>query len=569
MFKAYQLINLQIIKAWPLLIVIAVLLIRMTMGVDFADEGQYLGEMLSLVQNNKLFVTDLFYQQFCYVIFYPLLKLYFSVFQEDGFLLFTRSILASLSFLVFIVARKSFLKIGVPILASGILAVALTFSIAYHNIFSLSYNTISQVLWILFLLFYWNGAFLKNKFFPVIICLSLITHPLSGVAMSGLVFARCLTVMNFKYLISFSVNLIFGMLFLLVLSKEFFLIPDFLISIKFSKSFGVLTTLLENKDQIVMTAFIFIMNIIILVVQKEYLKRFFSINLLLLSIFICFVYLIRTAVFVYPQPMAGYWPKLSFTFGILLTVSAGYLFANIEERYRTNCKWLIFGILGHFLTLTISSGNGFAQSVGAFWVGLTILVGLLASITMEKPERFRLVYVRKIIPFALLGVFVLHWTLFPYRSVSWVQSTEYYNTTGLFRFIGMSPHQKSVLESYRNKFGQKLEGKRLLIAGQYPVLYFIYNAEPATCMLFMHSIPNKQVFSLLEDCIERKAPNAILQLASDSSEFNASEPYTGELIKSLQLSLNANKCSEGKLFFPTGEHWTTKEGYQQYKLCTQ
>lgn len=89
-------------------LVLAWLYIKIFYGFDFSDESQYVVQLLGLLTTDQLFQVDLFFQQTCYLLIAPLVKLYYGNAESEvfGLLLAGRVIFAAL--LVVIVATVTF-----------------------------------------------------------------------------------------------------------------------------------------------------------------------------------------------------------------------------------------------------------------------------------------------------------------------------------------------------------------------------------------------------------------------------------------------------------------------------
>lgn len=548
-------------------IAIALLILRALYGMDLSDEMQYIGQIESLLREKRLFATDLFFQQFCYAIFYPLLNSYYFFFGDDCLILFIRLLTASLCFIVFIFTRMTLEKSGVNFVVAGILSISMMFCIPYHNIFSLSYNTLSQFYWILFLLIFWKRR--GGPLGAIISSLTLITHPLSGAAMSFLALTRMFYEKNYKEIAKFTFTLLACLILIFYFSKNLFSLSDLINSVKFSAEISRTSSWLDDKTQFGMAFIIFIALILIPMCPSKLLRRIFTLKIIWLFWAICAVYLVRTAFFVTPS-LGGFWPKLSFIFNIFMLVMLGYLFSILKENCRLEFRWLIFALTAYFLSLVITSGNGFTQSMGSAWVSIIILTASIASFSVEGGTSTSIKKVSMtLLAICFLCTLMFHWIFFPFKSPSFYRASELITTPGPFRYLHVSKHQKDVLEIYSSNFKDKAKGEKLLIASQYPALYMLLGEQPATCMLFMHSVPNTTFHKLLKECIISKKPSAILQLAFSPDDFSAGDPLPGELITSIIRQLNFNNCTQGNLFFPQGEYWTTNNRQQFYKYCTQ
>lgn len=98
--------------------------------------------------------------------------------------------MAALSVAVFLYAYKKLLDFKFSCFVASLSALTLTFAIPYHGIFAPSYNTASQVLWIIFILmfFEWKqGGVFWLSVLPMVMAFA---HPTSAVIVATLVAVR-------------------------------------------------------------------------------------------------------------------------------------------------------------------------------------------------------------------------------------------------------------------------------------------------------------------------------------------------------------------------------------------
>ena len=171
-------------------ILLLILFLRVTRGLDLTDEMQYYGEIQGLLETGKLFSNDLFIQQLVYLLFYPFLKIYHLIFGMEGMVFFGRLILAVMSVGIFIYAYQKLLSNSLPVFTSSLTALALTFAIPYHGIFSLSYNTVSQFTWIIFTLNFLQWERRNLILFGSVVIVTILAHPMSALMMGALLFVR-------------------------------------------------------------------------------------------------------------------------------------------------------------------------------------------------------------------------------------------------------------------------------------------------------------------------------------------------------------------------------------------
>ena len=152
-------------------------------GLDVTDEFQYYHQMLSLTNTGYLFSNDLYIQQIIYIIFYPLFKIWTSIFDDNAFIIFCRSILALCLTILYFASYKIFQKFLENKLVSLNLALCLSFSIT-QGIFVLNYNVIAQIGWISFLLIIIGAKRFQTFSLAVTILLTGLAAPTAGVIMA-------------------------------------------------------------------------------------------------------------------------------------------------------------------------------------------------------------------------------------------------------------------------------------------------------------------------------------------------------------------------------------------------
>ena len=147
------------------LVLLLILFIRVTRGLDLTDEMQYYGEIKGLIETGRLFSNDLFIQQSVYILLYPAFYIYHALFGFEGLVFYGRLIMATLSVIVFLYCYRKFLEFKFSAPVASLTALSLTFSIPYHGVFAPSYNTISQVMWIIFAIrfFEWKPRNLVSR----------------------------------------------------------------------------------------------------------------------------------------------------------------------------------------------------------------------------------------------------------------------------------------------------------------------------------------------------------------------------------------------------------------------
>ena len=241
------------------LILLLILFIRVTRGLDLTDEMQYYGEIKGLIESGKLFSNDLFIQQTVYILFYPLFYLFHLAFGLEGFVFFGRLLMSLLSIMVFLSAYRKLLWFKFSPVVASLTALSITFAIPYHGIFAPSYNTISQILWIVFLLRFFEWKRSSAISWGILPITTAFAHPTSAVTMSLLIFVRLLVERQFKQVVPLLLVFLGGALIAAPTSFYFASPQEYLAALTFSSGYGVGATFFSSKSQLMTLLVIYAM----------------------------------------------------------------------------------------------------------------------------------------------------------------------------------------------------------------------------------------------------------------------------------------------------------------------
>jgi hypothetical protein len=169
-----------------------ILYFRIVAGIDLTDEMQYYGQIKGLIETGQLFSNDLFIQQTVYLLSYPLFQLHHYFFAYSGFVFFGRLLLATIIFCLFVYSYKKLQRLNFSTITASLVALALTFSIPLYNIFALSYNTISQAIWVVFAIWFLEWKTQRSTSWVILWFLMGLAHPSSAIALAALVILRLL-----------------------------------------------------------------------------------------------------------------------------------------------------------------------------------------------------------------------------------------------------------------------------------------------------------------------------------------------------------------------------------------
>lgn len=493
------------------LVLLLILFIRVTRGLDLTDEMQYYGEIKGLIETGKLFSNDLFIQQSVYILLYPAFYIYHSLFGFEGLVFFGRLLMAALSIAVFMYAYRKFceFKFSAPI--ASLTALSLTFAIPYHGIFAPSYNTISQALWIIFTIRFLEWKQRSAISWAIIPVITAFSHPTSAVMMSLLVLLRFLFERDFRQVAKVMLALLGGALVALPIIFYFATPQEYLASLSFSSGYGVGAAFFSSKSQPVTLIVIYAMFGACLLFWKRFQSAPFA---LLASIFVA----VAIVLFLTGLVGWGYSIRVVYVLSSLSAVACGWLIANTfsgDTKLRQQINWLVVALLAYATTLGVTSGNGLGQSTGAFMVGLPLLLGLAVSygINKEGANNSLLKTVCMVLVFTL---FVVQWSRYPYREVGWWQVSQPIQSVPEYKFISTSLDRSAFIQRMKHELEPMVQDKRTLIISEYPGLYFALGAYPETCMLYMHSLTSDKSEEVLLNCLSKKKPEIVVDIFSNN-----------------------------------------------------
>lgn len=493
------------------LVLLLILYIRVTRGLDLTDEMQYYGEIKGLIETGKLFSNDLFIQQSVYILLYPVFYSYHKLFDYQGFVFFGRLIMAALTITIFIYAYRKLLELKFSAHVAGLTALSLTFAIPYHGIFAPSYNTISQVLWIIFVIRFFEWKQQRAISWAVIPVIAAFAHPTSAVMMAVLILMRMSFERDFKQVTKFILALLGGGIIALLIVLHFASPEAYLDSLKFSSGFGVGSAFFTSKSQQIILLLVFTIFAAIALFWKQLRNENFA-------WLACLVIAVSIAIFASGLANGAYTSRTIYVMSSLSALAylwaiSNYADENSELRQRSH--WLVLSLLAFATTLGVTSGNGLGQATGSFMVGLPLLFGIAVSTSAGKENTVNAKL--KIICMALVCIlFVTHWSRYPYREAGWWRVNQSIQSVPAFKFIATSQDRSDFLQQMKQALEPISQGKRTLIVSEYPVFYQTLNVSVETCMLYMHSLNSDKSESVLLKCLHEKNPEIVIDIHSNN-----------------------------------------------------
>lgn len=493
---------------------IVVLYIRVRSGLDLSDEMQHYGELTGLLETGRLFSNDLFFQQVTWIPFYPILKAYHSVAGESHLILFSRFVLAAVILATFVFGVSRLKQYGLAASTAAMGMFCCTFPLTVGNIFSIHYNVLGQIVLLLFVLelFNWDqkrllgvGDVIK---WSSLSFLAAFGHPILAISIAMMLTAALCGAGKWRSLGRLTLGLVAAAMLGLVIALLFAPLDAYLVSVNFSKGFGVGTASFSSIRSLQLMGY-FVLAMILAIFFNFTVKKY-----------VCLVLLLGVLTYTMVNFATG---RISTAINednlvlfILITAALiGYHRSTGKDFHILN--WLIIVTCVVSPIYAITSGNGPRAMIGS----LMLVVPLLAALVLHglKAERHLASTTvisnvakvsRAFVMVALVTIYALYWTQYPYRSARWhLNDTPADAIAPMFAGLLIHPATFDYLATVKQQFAN-LSGQKVLITGTFPALYYALDVIPETCMFFMHSIPGGATRSALESCLADKSPRHVL-----------------------------------------------------------
>lgn len=541
------------------LVLLLILFIRVTRGLDLTDEMQYYGEIKGLIETGKLFSNDLFIQQSVYILLYPAFYIYHSLFGFEGLVFFGRLLMAALSIAVFMYAYRKFLEFKFSAPIASLTALSLTFAIPYHGVFAPSYNTISQALWIIFTIRFFEWKQRSAISWAIIPVITAFAHPTSAVMMALLILLRMSIERDFKQVAKVILALLGGGLIALPIVLYFASPQEYLDSLKFSSGYGVGSVFFSSKLGPVTLLTVYAMFGVGLLFGK----RLQNTNFVLLASAV-----IAVAIVLFALNRAGgaYTFRTVYVFASFSVLAYIWSIVNSSDgnaAIRHRSHWLVVSLLAFATTLGVTSGNGIVQATGAFMVGFPLLLGIAVSSESNKVDTANSLLKTACVALVVV-LFMVHWSRYPYREVVWLKVNQPIQSVPELKFISTSLDRAEFIQRIKQELEPIVQGKRTLIVSEYPVLYQALGVQPETCMLYMHSLTSDKSESVLLKCLNEKKPEVVVDIYSNKDM--ASEDSRIKNVMRIFYSQRGFNCENKSISFDSdGE----PNPALKYRICKQ
>lgn len=492
-------------SVWGLVALAGLLVVRVFVGVDLTDEIQYAYQMSGLVETGSLLSNDLYIQQFVYVLFYPLLKLHGFFFDQTGLILFGRLVFSLCLVGLYLFADRQFRKAGVAPLAASLSAFALCCAPAFHGLFAISYNTISQIGWCCAAILLGFRVAAPASVWAGLIVFAGLAHPISGFAIAVLFALDHAVRGQFAFLlraVGLSLLLAVGLGSLLVwLSGG---VDPLMRAVRFTEGFSVGSSL-SDAETLERTGLFAVLMLVALVAPP--LRRYASATLGVAVgvILVACLLLLRRHLGDLSQPgwSYAYDAKILYVWVVIACASLYAVRSCAAARAGTQATlWRLMAVLiVQFLVLVGTSSNGLWQGVGAFAVAVHLVTALAARTVERGPPRW-------LLNAPAFGVAVLVSCLvlfFPYRQAPLYALDRGISERALFEGLWVSQPVLDFAEQARQQILPLLPAQSGLILSPLPGLYPILSVEPQTCMIYTHSFGSSAALAALRSCLDEKS----------------------------------------------------------------
>lgn len=449
---------------------VILLIFRIFLGVELTDESQYAAQAIQPLNGGSFFQFDLFIQQFIYIIFYPVTRLYYHLYGSEGIILFFRFCYLLLtilsSFLLFITCRK------ILTWQTAFFCSVSLFSFIPFSVPAISYNTI---IYLFSPLLFASITFVKKPKIQYHLLIAFLTfllnlsYPTIGVVFVGIVIYLFL---GKKFEVMGS--LIIGGVGAFILA--FFFIEEVLVSIQFSSLFNKPSPfekifLIWNRG--LYLAFVMAQSFGLALMKIKNGKYLPSLTVLL--------FLFNIAVF---QKTAHYGHSLILVYASMFI--PGLLLLKVNKKTQ------MFIILSCFtsLVLAYTSSNGVTNSPLALIVPSVIASGFYLS----KNYFFK---------FNLLVLFLLSISNYAYfyREARLIDLNSLVKS-GPFKGLITTAERETELKEIERILRDRTNKHAIpVLSLGSPSIYLFPETKPKTKMLFIHhgEIAEK-VFEIIADC---------------------------------------------------------------------
>ena len=503
--------TLNITSVFLLILSFSLLIVKTYMGLDFTDELQYYGQILSLLNHDKLFAEDLFIQQFLYIFYLPFFK-FFQWLNPDlnGLIVFSRYCLLFTIIISIFLIRKMLSSFNSP---SKYFTCAFICILLADKIFAISYGSLALIISTLIIALYLskNHFVFKNlvaSFLCLILCFC---HPWIGVCLTC-IWVTLIFLDNEKglmyFLGCFSVfaSLIFGLL----LHTSYLDLFDFIKAIKFSSQYNNGNILKITHDMQTLSLYWLLSSIISIFTHFKNIANLNLKHFLEHKLFPLLTSTISVSFILY------FWNSFSLLQNYIFYYISILVSLNLSPTDpKINSLFLKIHWAGTFTgtILAITTSNGLeAFSQGVIMFSPFLLLLLVDQIKISTPffARSGLIFTVFII-LASATWAIRH----PYRDQRLTNLTHELEFGSIFSGLKVSQTKKATM-TWLSKSLSDLgieDGESALVVGGHPWIYFGSSLKPRTPVTFMHFRAKPGAFKIIAEHISSSPPPDLIFIA--------------------------------------------------------
>lgn len=521
----------------PSFVLLVTLGLKIFLVLDFTDEQQYYGELIGLLQSDRLFSNDLFVQQIVWLLYYPLIKPYYMVIGDYGLIVYARLLLALTLLVFYFWGVRKLVLLGVSRSISAWCLIAATFSVTYGNTFAISYNVIGLLALSVFSLKFldWERSFKRTyrsaAAWATLPFLAAFAHPTIAILIAVLTLIRAFMTASKgglkNLLICYIVALIVG----LAIAFAFASFEDYMNALGFSKGFGVGSVFFSSQSEI--NRYLLSVGVIGLglLLRLPVDSRWPIFAALGYGLFICYQFV---------SGEIGY--GVSYDTLLALSILTALLFASLNRskiwRDKARLIALVLFVMGTVFAVT--SGNGVRAMLGPLFVAIPLLSAFVtqhAMFVFSGTNRYKALSL--VFPITIVALFFSYWSYYPYRSEPWFRSLHSSEmTVPALAGLRMGKNKAHFLNDI-DKHLNSLAGESVLLTGYVPVVYFALELRAETCMFFMHTLTSDVSRDTLMDCLKKKNPTEVILMEDERT--SAPNLAVNDLIRELYMLKGCQK----------------------------
>lgn len=491
----------------------AIQLVRIFNGVDFNDEMQYYGEIISLLESGSLFSSDWFIQQLVYLLSYPLLKLTYYFFGYEGIIVTGRALFAIFLMGCFGYVRRALTRGNIEPIVASTTAFSVTFAIPIYNIYAISYNTVALGLTALciaeFIAWRIDRKNPRVLLLGILCALISVVYPPFVISIVSLIIYRLSIERDHASIRVFLLSTLVAGVLLACTTIYFSSLNDLLKSIEFTSSVGAGGNALFNGGWRPLAWLWFFVILFFLAGNRGVfffrspLNKYFGI--------VAIIIFLIALIFSGHQAVYG---QVSISAATLVICGIAATWWHPDKGVIVTRAWLVAFYLLIATTYGIASSNGFMQTHGASMLAAPFFAALAAMKNGGEDHNtarsFRRVFARSL-SVGIFAVFVIIFLARPYQDgYLWNQVARSTVDAKAFRFVRMTEEKAAAISHIRQVLSDIPEGKKIMVIGAHPWIYFATNTQPDTDMIFMHSITLPKAFELLASKLASRRPEYIV-----------------------------------------------------------